>query len=102
MAAAAATKTVADIFENQIDKATEVFESAISAVEGQIEESRAFGRAKAEKIFDGFGFDSKLASNVKDMTGATGEMVATGMTLGAAPMAIMLGAAKGVYNKVTA
>jgi len=105
MATAAATKTadnaLVDIAEAQFDASTSVIKSAIDTFETQVNQAREIGSAKGKSIADGFGFDNKMGDMMSDMAGYMGEGAGAGLVMGFAPMMMMAGTAKGIYNYVT-
>ena len=101
----AATKktdnTMMDIAEDQYDATTAKVVSALTTLSTQIDMARETGSDKAKAIVSGFGGENKLAELIEDLAGYMGEAAGAGMTLGATPMVIMAGTAKGIYKKIT-
>ena len=101
----AATKktdnTMMDIAEDQYDATTAKVISALTTLNTQIDMARETGSDKAKAIVSGFGGENKLAELIEDLAGYMGEAAGAGMTLGATPMVIMAGTAKGIYKKIT-
>lgn len=100
-AAKKANSTMTDIAENQYDATTDMIISALTTLSTQIDMAREIGSDKAKAIVHGFGGENKLAELIEDLAGYMGEAAGAGITLGAAPMVIMAGTAKGIYKKIT-
>ena len=90
-----------EIAENQLDATSETIVSALTTLKTQIDSSREIGSDKAKVIVKGFGGETKMAELIEKLAGYMGEAAGAGMTVGAAPMVVMAGVAKGVYKKVT-
>lgn len=90
-----------DIAETQMDATSETIVSALTTLKGQLDSAREIGSDKAKVIVKGFGGETKMAELIETLAGYMGEAAGAGMTVGAAPMVIMAGAAKGVYKKIT-
>jgi len=98
---AATENVLVDIAEAQFDASTAVIKSAIDTFEKQIDQAREIGSAKGKSIADGFGFDNKAGEMMSDMAGYMGEGAGAGLVMGFAPIMMMAGTAKGIYNYVT-
>jgi len=92
---------MAEIAEAQMDATTDTVVSALNTLVDQIDKSRASGSERAKSIVAGFGGENKLATLIEDLAGYMGEAAGAGMTMGATPMVIMAGTAKGIYKKIT-
>lgn len=90
-----------DIAQDQYDATTDKIVSALTTLSTQIDMAREIGSDRAKAIIHGFGGENKLAELIEDLAGYMGEAAGAGMTLGAAPMVIMAGTAKGIYKKIT-
>lgn len=90
-----------EIAENQIDATSDTIVSALTTLKEQIDASREIGSDKAKVIVKGVGGETKMAELIETLAGYMGEAAGAGMTVGAAPMVVMAGAAKGVYKKIT-
>jgi len=90
-----------EIAESQMDATEATIVSALNALEAQMDTAREIGSEKAKTIVSGFGGETKMAELIEKLAGYMGEAAGAGMTIGAAPMVIMAGVAKGVYKKVT-
>lgn len=105
MATAAATKSadsvLVDIAEAQFDATTDVVKNAIDVFEKQLDQAREIGSAKGKSIAGGFGIDNKMGEAMTDMAGYFGEGAGAGLVMGFAPLMMMAGTAKGLYNYIT-
>ncbi len=105
MATAAATKSessvLVDIAEAQFDASTDIVKGAIDAFEKQLDTAREIGSAKGKSIAGGFGFDNKMGDMMTDMAGYMGEGAGAGLAMGVAPLMMMAGTAKGLYNFIS-
>jgi hypothetical protein len=90
-----------NITEEQFNASTEAIITALNALSEQLEVASTKGSLKGKQIVDGFGGEGRFNDFVTDLAGIIGSTVATGGTVGAMPMIVMAGAAKGVYQKVT-
>ena len=90
-----------EIAESQMDATEATIVSALNALEAQMDTAREIGSEKAKTIVSGFGGETKMAELIEKLAGYMGEAAGAGMTMGAAPMVVMAGVAKGVYKKVT-
>ena len=97
----ATTKDLTEIAEDQYDAVTDAMVSALTTLADQIDAARDRGSDKAKSIVDGFGGEGKLNDLISDLAGYMGEAVGAGVQMGATPMVVMAGAAKGVYKKIT-
>jgi hypothetical protein len=95
------SKDLTDIAEDQFDATTETVISALNTLSAQLDIARDRGSERAKKIVDGFGGEGKLNDLISDLAGYMGEAVGASAQLGATPMVVMAGAAKGVYKKIT-
>jgi len=91
---------LATIAEGQMDATADTIVSALTSLESQISSAREIGSDKAKVIVKGFGGETKMAELIEKLAGYMGEAAGAGMTVGATPMVIMAGAAKGVYKKL--
>jgi len=96
-----ADSSMIDIGQNQYDATTDKVVSALTTLNTQIDIARESGSDKAKAIVHGFGGENKLAQLIEDLAGYMGEAAGAGITLGATPMVIMAGTAKGIYKKIT-
>ena len=90
-----------DIAENQLDATTDTVIKALEALSDQLDKAREQGSTRGKDIVKGFGGESKMAVLIEDLAGYMGEAAGAGMTMGATPMVIMAGTAKGIYKKIT-
>ncbi len=90
-----------EIAENQLDATTETVVSALNTLSDQLDKAREQGSSRGKEIVKGFGGENKMATLIEDLAGYMGEAAAAGMTMGATPMVIMAGTAKGIYKKIT-
>jgi len=90
-----------DIAEQQFDTTTDTVVGALNALADQLDKAREQGSSRGKEIVKGFGGENKMAELIEDLAGYMGEAAAAGMTIGATPMVIMAGAAKGIYKKIT-
>jgi len=88
------------VVKEQFDASTEAIINALNALNEQLEVASAKGSLKAKQIVEGFGGESKFNEFVTNLAGYIGSTVATGGSVGAMPMIIMAGVARGVYKKV--
>ncbi len=100
-AAASSSEDMIDIAESQMDATTETIVSALNTLSDQLDQSRENGSDRAKAIVKGFGGENKMATLIEDLAGYMGEAAAAGMTMGATPIVIMAGTAKGIYKKIT-
>jgi multidrug efflux pump subunit AcrA (membrane-fusion protein) len=89
-----------NISKEQFDASTQAILNALNSLNEQLEVASTKGSLKAKQIVEGFGGESKFNEFVVNLAGVIGSTVATGGTVGAMPMIIMAGAARGVYKKV--
>lgn len=89
-----------NVSREQFDASTEAILNALNALNEQLEVAGVKGSLKAKQIVDGFGGESKFNDFIVNLAGYIGSTVATGGTVGAMPMIVMAGAARGVYKKV--
>jgi len=91
---------LATIAESQMDATADTIVTALNSLEAQISSAREIGSDKAKVIVSGFGGETKMAELIEKLAGYMGEAAGAGFTVGATPMVIMAGAAKGVYKKL--
>ncbi len=89
-----------NIIEEQFDGSTDAILNALNTLNEQLEVASTKGSIKAKQIVEGFGGESKFNEFIVNLAGYIGSTVATGGTIGAMPMIIMAGAARGVYRKI--
>jgi tellurite resistance protein len=94
-------KGLVDIAESQMDATSDTIVRALTALDSQIDSAREIGSDKAKVIIKGFGGDTKMAELIEKLAGYMGEAAGAGMAVGAVPMIVMAGAAKGIYKKIT-
>jgi len=91
-----------DIAEEQMDASTAKVVEALTALSEQITAAREVGNDAGQEIVKKFGGENKLTDLIAQIAGYMGEATSASMAIGATPMIIMAGAAKGVYTKITA
>jgi hypothetical protein len=89
-----------NITEEQFNASTDAIVNALNALSEQLDVASTKGSVKGKQIVEGFGGEGKFNEFITDLAGIIGSTVATGGTVGAMPMIVMAGAAKGVYQKV--
>jgi uncharacterized protein (DUF342 family) len=89
-----------EIVKEQFDASTEAIVNALNTLSEQLDVASTKGSLKAKQIVDGFGGATKFNDFIVNLAGYIGSAVATGGTVGAMPMIVMAGAARGVYKKV--
>ena len=90
-----------DIAEEQLDATTDKVVAALTALSDQIAAAREAGNESAQDIVKKFGGENKLTDLIAEVAGYMGEATSATMSIGATPMIIMAGAAKGIYTKIT-
>jgi len=90
-----------DIAESQFDATTDTVIGALNSLSDQLDKAREQGSTRGKDIVKGFGGENKMAELIEDLAGYMGEAAGAGMTMGATPMVIMAGTAKGIYKKIT-
>jgi len=88
------------IMETQFNSSTDSIVSALNTLSDQLEIASTKGSLKARQIVEGFGGENRFNDFIVNLAGYIGSTVATGGTVGAMPMIVMAGAARGVYKKV--
>lgn len=89
-----------NIIEEQFDGSTDAILKALNTLNDQLEIASTKGSVKAKQIVEGFGGESKFNEFIVNLAGYIGSTVATGGAIGAMPMIVMAGAARGVYRKI--
>ncbi len=90
-----------DLAQEQLESTTDTIVSALNTLNNQLEQARENGSVRGKEIVKGLGGDSKMMKVIEDLAGYMGEAAGAGMTMGATPMIVMAGTAKGIYKKVT-
>jgi|GEM_PF-2287029 len=91
-----------EIVKEQFDGSTDAIVTALNTLSEQLDIASTKGSVRAKQIVDGFGGETKFNDFIVSLAGYIGSAVATGGTVGAMPMIVMAGAARGVYKKVIA
>ena len=94
-------KGMADVAEAQFDATANQVIKSLTTLSNQIDSARENGSEKAKDIVKGFGGEGKLAELIENLAGYMGEAAGAGMQIGATPMVIMAGTAKGIYKKIS-
>jgi uncharacterized protein (DUF342 family) len=89
-----------NITEEQFNGSTDAIIKALNTLSEQLEVASTKGSIKAKQIVEGFGGESKFNEFIVTLAGYIGSTVATGGAVGAMPMIVMAGAARGVYRKI--
>ncbi len=89
-----------NIIEEQFDGSTDAIIKALNTLSEQLEVASTKGSIKAKQIVEGFGGESKFNEFIVTLAGYIGSTVATGGAVGAMPMIVMAGVARGVYRKI--
>ena len=90
------------IMEEQFNSSTDAIIKALNTLSEQLDIASTKGSLKAKQIVEGFGGENRFNDFIVNLAGYIGSTVATGGTVGAMPMIVMAGAARGVYKKVVA
>ena len=89
-----------EITKEQFNASTDAILNALNTLSEQLDIASTKGSLKAKQIVEGFGGENKFNDFIVNLAGYIGSTVATGGAVGAMPMIVMAGAARGVYKKV--
>lgn len=92
---------MSDIAEEQLESTTDTIVSALNTLNTQLDQARESGSVRGKEIVKGLGGNSKMMKLIEDLAGYMGEAAGAGVTMGATPMIVMAGTAKGIYKKIT-
>lgn len=90
-----------DLAQEQLENTTDTIVSALNTLNTQLEQARESGSMRAKEVVKGLGGEGKMMKVIEDLAGYMGEAAGAGVTMGATPMIVMAGTAKGIYKKIT-